>query len=85
MHRKHIPKRTCIVCRTKVGKRALTRIVGTDAGVLVDLSGRMSGRGAYVCNDESCWKRVMSTKILDKALKITLTNEDRKCLRQAMS
>ena len=84
MRRKHVPLRTCVVCRSRGSKRALTRLVGTDAGVQVDSGGKMSGRGAYLCEDPACWERAVNTKILDKALKVTLTNEDRERLRQAM-
>ena len=82
--RKHVPQSTCIVCRGKEAKRALTRLVGTDAGVLVDPSGKMSGRGAYVCSNPNCWERAVNTNVLEKALRTTLTDEDRKRLQQAL-
>lgn len=83
-HQKHIPVRTCIVCRTKDDKRALIRLVRTDTGVQIDRSGKMNGRGAYLCNSESCWERAVKTHVLEKALKMTLTTEDRERLQQAM-
>lgn len=80
---KHVPIRTCVVCRQKSGKRQLVRVVRTAQGIQVDPTGKMNGRGAYLCEQESCWERAVKTEILAKALKTTLTNEDRERLRQA--
>lgn len=82
--RKHIPTRMCIVCREKDEKRTLTRLVRTDSGIQIDASGKMNGRGAYLCHSKSCWERAMKTSVLDKALRMTLTDEDRERLKQAM-
>ena len=81
--RKHVPMRTCVVCREKSGKRTLTRIVRTESGITVDPSGKMNGRGAYVCDRPECWERAMTTDILAKALKTSFTPEDRELLRRA--
>lgn len=84
-NRKHVPQRTCVVCRYKSSKRTLIRIVRTDAGVQVDPGGKMHGRGAYLCDDKSCWDRAVNTNVLNKALKTTLMDDDRRRLMQAMS
>ncbi len=81
--RKHIPIRTCVVCRQKDDKRDLMRIVRTDDGVHVDPSGKIEGRGAYLCSQTSCWERAVMTNILNKALKTMLTEEDRQRLQWA--
>lgn len=81
---KHIPIRTCVVCRTKEGKRSLIRVVRTGTGVQVDPSGKMNGRGAYLCDRRSCWERAVNTNILNQALRATLSDEDRNHLMQAM-
>lgn len=81
--RKHIPVRTCVVCREKAGKRTLTRVVRTQDGLMVDASGKMNGRGAYLCERPECWERAMTTDILAKALKMSFTPEDRERLRHA--
>jgi predicted RNA-binding protein YlxR (DUF448 family) len=81
--RKHVPVRTCIVCREKAGKRTLVRIVRTEHGMMVDPSGKMNGRGAYLCERHECWDRAMNSDVLAKALKTTMTPEDRERLRQA--
>ena len=79
---KHVPIRTCVVCREKAGKRTLVRVVRTDSGVQVDTSGKMNGRGAYLCEQESCWERAVTTDVLSKALRMPLTDDDRDRLRQ---
>lgn len=81
--RKHVPMRTCVVCRDKTGKRQLVRVVNTASGVQVDPSGKLNGRGAYLCERSDCWQRAISSDILGKALRVTLTAEDRERLKMA--
>src|SRR5262245_60821633 len=82
---KHIPQRTCVVCRETSAKRTLTRIVRTaDAGVQIDPTGKRNGRGAYLCNQVSCWQRAVGSDVMDKALRTTLTAEDKQRLNEAM-
>lgn len=75
---KHIPQRSCIVCRRKVDKRQLTRIVRTaEAGVLVDPTGKLNGRGAYVCDQIVCWEKLTTNaNWLNQALKTEVTTEE---------
>ncbi len=80
---KHVPVRTCVVCREKAGKRQLIRLVRSEAGVVIDPSGKMNGRGAYLCDDVSCWERAIHGDILNQALRMTLSMEDREKLSQA--
>ena len=83
---KHTPVRTCIVCRETGAKRTLTRLVRTpDQGVWVDPSGKRNGRGAYLCSQRTCWERAIGSDILEKALRTTLTTEERQRLTEAMA
>ncbi len=82
--RKHTPVRICVVCRERDAKRTLTRVVRTPSGVLIDKTGKMDGRGAYLCDQRSCWERAVRTDILNKALRTVLTDEDRDRLQQAI-
>jgi hypothetical protein len=82
--RKHVPLRMCVVCRQRFDKRTLTRLVHTGDGICVDHSGKMDGRGAYICGNQNCWERAMSTDILNSALRTVLTDEDRNRLLQAI-
>ncbi len=83
-HQRHIAQRTCVVCREKMDKRSLYRIVHNEDGTQIDASGKMRGRGAYLCNKPSCWEHAMNTNILSQALRTTLLATDRERLQQAM-
>jgi len=73
--RKHIPQRTCVGCRQTLAKKALVRVVRTEGGVFIDLSGKMAGRGAYLHKQKSCWEKGIKGA-LERALKTTLTVDD---------
>ncbi|NJN55694.1 MAG: YlxR family protein [Anaerolineae bacterium] len=77
-HPRHVPQRTCVVCRQKFDKRRLTRIVHTtDAGVVVDPTGKQNGRGAYLCDQPSCWEKAShQPNILAQALKTGIKTEE---------
>jgi len=79
--RKHIPQRTCIICRRTLGKRELNRIVRSSDGVHYDPLGKTPGRGAYLCQDPRCWEHAIQGKALDRALKTKLKTEERMVLR----
>lgn len=77
--RRHIPQRTCVGCRTIQAKRGLTRLVRTSEGVMIDPTGKISGRGAYLHNVQSCWKKGLKGALAN-ALKTTLSDEDKERL-----
>ena len=73
---KHVPIRTCIACRQEAGKRELVRVVRTPAGsVQVDSTGKLAGRGAYICRSQTCWTQALQGHRLGAALKATLSAE----------
>lgn len=76
---KHVPQRTCIVCREKFDKRRLTRIVRTvDEGTIVDLTGKRNGRGAYLCDQATCWEKALeSVQLLNQAMMVEVTSAER--------
>jgi predicted RNA-binding protein YlxR (DUF448 family) len=76
---KHKPQRMCVACRKSQDKRSLIRIVRTPEGVYVDETGKISGRGAYLHADPTCWELGMK-KSLEKALKTSFTEQDRERL-----
>ena len=70
------PQRTCMGCNDKKDKNKLIRIVkNKDGTVSVDESGKKQGRGAYICNNEECLKKVIKNKRLEKILKINISEE----------
>ena len=81
MSRGHIPLRTCVVCSAKTDKRALVRIVRSPTGAVeVDATGRIPGRGAYLCHSRDCWDSALRKNRLDHRLKGTVSAEDRQAL-----
>ncbi len=66
---KKIPLRTCVVTKETLPKVELLRIVRTpDAKVIVDLTGKANGRGAYIKKDISVLEKAKKSKILEKRL-----------------
>lgn len=66
----------CIVCRKMFDKNQLNRIVRkADGTVCVDKVGKVEGRGAYVCFDEQCVNKCKKTKILNKHLKVVISED----------
>ncbi|MGH2464737.1 MAG: RNase P modulator RnpM [Candidatus Limnocylindrales bacterium] len=75
------PARTCVACRTTRPKRDLVRIVRTAEGrVIEDHSGRLAGRGAYVCADGSCREQALTKGALSRALSVSIPAGDRALL-----
>ena len=80
---KHIPQRTCVGCREVLPKRTLIRLVRTEEGVRIDLSGKLPGRGAYLHDQKSCWNRGLKGS-LAKALRTTIPERDLAALNAYM-
>jgi len=81
--RKHIPQRTCVACRATRPKRELVRIVRTpDGAVIVDETGKRSGRGAYLCRQRVCWEKALARGAVARALKVPLTAEAKALLQE---
>lgn len=80
-----IPQRTCIGCRTVRPKRELVRIVRTPEGeILLDVTGKQSGRGAYVCAEQTCIEQAFRKKQLERALEVNITPETVTRLREEL-
>ena len=77
---KHVPQRTCVACRQVEGKRALIRIVRTTSGVVVDPTGKLAGRGAYLHPVQRCWAIILRGNRIDQALRTKLSPGDRQGL-----
>lgn len=85
MRPRKVPIRTCVACRTSGDKKTLVRIVRTPAGeVVLDPTGKMSGRGAYLCPTVECLRRAMKEKRLPKALRAQIPEETIRQLEKTM-
>ena len=80
---KHVPQRTCVGCRQVLSKRQLIRIVRSSEGVVIDLSGKLPGRGAYLHDQKSCWVKALKGS-LAHALRTTIQEQDLAALRTFM-
>ena len=73
---KKIPQRQCMGCRERKAKKELIRVVrGTDGTVSLDFSGKMNGRGAYLCPDPECLKKAQKAKSLERSLEVPIPDE----------
>lgn len=69
-------------CNEKKDKTELIRIVkNKDNEINVDKTGKMAGRGAYICDDINCLEKVMKSKRLEKVLEIKISDEIYESLR----
>jgi len=83
---RRFPVRTCVACRMERQKREFVRIVRTpDGTVTMDPTGRLNGRGAYICADGSCWATALKKKQVERALSAQLPPELRAHLERGPS
>ncbi len=73
---KKIPQRQCMGCRERTDKRNLIRVVRTPEGqVQLDFSGKLGGRGAYICPKAECLKKAQKAKSLERSLEVPIPEE----------
>lgn len=73
---KKIPMRQCLGCGEHKPKGELVRILRTPEGeILLDVTGKKSGRGAYVCKSAACIKKLRKNKRADANLEVTIPDE----------
>lgn len=73
---KKIPQRQCMGCRERKPKREMLRVVrGTDGTVSLDFSGKVNGRGAYVCPDAECLKKAQKSRALERCLETAVPQD----------
>ncbi len=72
---KKIPMRTCVITKEKCPKAELVRVVRTPEGnVIVDLTGRANGRGAYLKKNLEVIEKAKKSKLLDKHLEVEVND-----------
>lgn len=65
--KKSVPMRMCIACREMKPKKEMLRVVKNAEGeIYADVTGKASGRGAYICNEAACLKKLGDKKLLHK-------------------
>lgn len=73
MKQKKIPMRRCCGCNEQKPKKELIRVVrSADGEISLDLTGKASGRGAYICNNLECLKKARKSRRIDRTFEITI-------------
>lgn len=73
---KKIPLRQCTGCREQKPKNELIRVIKTPENeICLDKTGRMNGRGAYICSSKECLDKAIRSKGLERALKCDIPDE----------
>ena len=76
MKAKKIPMRMCTGCGEMFDKRTLVRVVKSPEGeVSLDLTGKKSGRGAYVCKNPDCLKKARKKKAFERAFQVQIDED----------
>lgn len=82
---KKIPMRMCLGCNQMMPKRELTRVVHQkDGTVLLDATGKQSGRGAYICSKLECLRAARKARRLEKAFSCRISDEIYDALEASM-
>ncbi len=82
---KKIPQRMCIACREMQDKKNMLRIVKTATGeILPDRSGKVNGRGAYICDKSDCVKKLKKYRLLSKAFSMDIPLETYEAVEEAI-
>lgn len=85
MQRK-IPQRKCIGCGEMIPKKDLLRVLRTQEGKFVlDRTGKMNGRGAYMCPSRECFQKAVKSKGLERSFKQTIPSEVYERLEKEMN
>lgn len=73
---KKIPVRQCIGCGEMKSKRDLVRVLKTaEDEIVLDVTGRKNGRGAYLCRSKQCFDQMRKSRGLDRSFKASVPNE----------
>ncbi len=85
MKKKKIPLRKCVACNEHRPKKELIRIVKTKEGIVeMDLTGRLNGRGAYICPDMECLENAIKSKKISRSLELDIENDVYEKLRETL-
>ena len=76
MANRKIPMRMCTSCREMKPKMELVRVVKTPEGeIKLDLTGKLNGRGAYICKSTECLKKAQKSNAIGRALDTNVSAE----------
>ena len=85
MSEKKVPERRCIGCMTSKPKKELIRIVAGPDGLQIDESGKMPGRGAYLCRSGECALLAVKKNAFGRSLKTEVTRQQAEKLAEQIA
>lgn len=80
---KRVPLRKCTGCQEMKSKKEMMRILRTSEGdIVLDMTGRKNGRGAYVCRSMECYEKAVKNKGIERSLKCKVPEETYESLKK---
>ena len=71
-----IPMRQCTGCREMKNKKEMMRVLRTpEEEIVLDVTGKKNGRGAYLCKSADCLEKAIKSKGLERSLKASIPRE----------
>ena len=83
MTTKKTPLRMCISCRQLFEKRDMLRVVRSEDKIFLDFTSKASGRGAYVCDNPDCIKKMKKQRLLNKVFSLSVDDEIYNAIEEA--
>jgi len=74
---KKIPLRQCVGCGEMKSKKEMMRVLKTaeENSIVLDVTGKKNGRGAYICKNKECLKKAIRNKGLERSIKTSIPEE----------
>ena len=73
---KKVPMRQCVGCGEMKSKKEMMRILKTAEGdIVLDVTGKKNGRGAYLCKSDECLKKARKNKGIERSFKMSISAE----------
>ena len=86
MINKKVPMRQCVGCGEMKSKKELLRVIKTpEEDIVLDITGRKNGRGAYICASMECLRIAQKKHGLERSLKVSIPEDVYESLEKEMS
>ena len=73
---KKVPMRQCVGCGEMKSKKEMMRVLKTAEGhIVLDITGKQNGRGAYLCKAEECLKKARKNRGIERSFKMSIPAE----------
>ena len=71
-----VPMRQCTGCREMKSKKEMMRVLRTpEEEIVLDVTGKKNGRGAYICKSAECLEKAVKSRGLERSLKAAIPQE----------